>query len=105
MYFDICCYMWINVPFLKGLMVVFKQKEFKIVTDLNKCKCITVPIVRYINFKVMDGHKNVFLDDHKEILKNQEAIDKLNSCLAKHGFKGIVKQVDAYIMYGEYNGK
>ena len=41
-------------------------KEFKIVTDLNKCKCIIAPIVRYINFKVIDGHKNVFLDDPKE---------------------------------------
>ena len=36
-------------------------------TDLNKCKCIIAPIVRLINFKVMDGAKAVFLDEFKDI--------------------------------------
>ena len=76
-------------------------KEFKIVTDLNKCKCIIAPIVRYINFKVVDGAKSVFLDEFKDKLNSEENIIKLNNCLTKHGFKGEVKQVDNFIIYGE----
>ena len=76
-------------------------REFKIVTDLNKCKCIIAPIVRYINFKVMDGAKSVFLDEFKDKLDSEENIIKLNKCLAQHGFKGVVKQVDNFILYGE----
>ena len=76
-------------------------KEFKIVTDLNKCKCIIAPIVRLINFKVMDGAKAVFLDEFKDKLNSEESIIKLNKCLTKHGFKGVVKQVDDFIIYGE----
>ena len=76
-------------------------KEFKIVTDLNKCKCIIAPIVRLINFKVMYGAKSVFLDEFKDKLNSQDSIIKLNKCLTKHGFKGKVKQVDDFIIYGE----
>ena len=76
-------------------------KEFKIVTDLNKCKCIIAPIVRLINFKVMDGAKSVFLDEFKDKLDSEESIIKLNKCLAQHGLKGEVKQVDDFIIYGE----
>ncbi len=70
-------------------------------TDLNKCKCIIAPIVRYINFKVKDGAKSVFLDEFKDKLDSEENIIKLNKCLAQHGFKGEVKQVDNFIIYGE----
>lgn len=76
-------------------------KEFKIVTDLNKCNCIISPIVRYINFKVIDGAKAVFLDEFKDKLDSEENIIKLNKCLSQHGFKGVVKQVDNFILYGE----
>lgn len=70
-------------------------------TDLNKCKCIIAPIVRLINFKVKDGAKSVFLDEFKDKLNSEESIIKLNKCLTKHGFKGVVKQVDNFIIYGE----
>ena len=70
-------------------------------TDLNKCKCIIAPIVRYINFKVMDGAKSVFLDEFKDKLSSDCSIVKINQCLSKHGFKGVVKQVDDFILYGE----
>ena len=63
-------------------------------TDLNKCKCIIAPIVRLINFKVMYGAKSVFLDEFKDKLNSQDS-------LTKHGFKGEVKQVDDFIIYGE----
>ena len=76
-------------------------REFKIVTDLNKCKCPIAPIVRYINFKVIDGAKSVFLDDFSDKLNTDESLIKLNNCLKKHGFKGEVKQVDNFILYGE----
>ena len=70
-------------------------------TDLNKCKCIIAPIVRYINFKVIDGAKAVFLDEFKDKLDSEESKIKLNKCLSQHGFKGVVKQVDNFILYGE----
>ena len=70
-------------------------------TDLNKCKCIIAPIVRLIDFKVMDGAKSVFLDEFKDKLDSEESIIKLNKCLAQHGCKGEVKQVDDFIIYGE----
>lgn len=70
-------------------------------TDLNKCKCIIAPIVRLINFKVMDGAKSVFLDEFKDKLNSQDSIIKLNKCLTKHDLKGEVKQVDDFIIYGE----
>lgn len=57
-------------------------------------------MVRFINFKVMDGAKSVFLDDFKDQL-TEDKIIKLNNCLSKHGFKGSVKQIDDYILYGE----
>lgn len=75
-------------------------KEFKIVVDLNKCKCPIAPMVRFINFKIMDGSKSVFLDDFKDQL-TEDKINKLNNCLNKHGFKGLVKQIDDFILYGE----
>ena len=76
-------------------------REYEIVTDLNKCKCPIAPIVRYINFKVVDGAKAVFLDDFKDKLSSDCQIEKLNDCLSRHGFKGTVKQVDNFILYGE----
>lgn len=65
------------------------------------CKCPLSPIVRYINFKVMEGSKAVFLDDFRTTLHSEDVLIKLNECLDKHGFKGKVKYVDAFIMYGE----
>jgi hypothetical protein len=49
----------------------------------------------------VDGAKSVFLDEFKDKLNSEENIIKLNNCLTKHGFKGVVKQVDNFIIYGE----
>ena len=65
------------------------------------CQCELGPIVRFINFKVMDGFNTVFLDEYKDKLLCSITLSKLNNCLKKHGFKGVVKQVDNFILYGE----
>ena len=68
-------------------------------TVLN-CQCEISPIIRFINFRVMEGANTVFLDEYKDSLLNSSKLIKLNDCLKKHGFKGKVKFVDGFCIYG-----
>lgn len=68
-------------------------------TVLN-CQCEISPIIRFINFRVMEGSNTVFLDEYKDSLLNSSKLIKLNDCLKKHGFKGQVKFVDGFCIYG-----
>lgn len=63
------------------------------------CQCELGPIVRFINFKVMDGFNTVFLDEYKDKLLCSITLSKLNNCLKKHGFDGQVKFVDGFVIY------
>ena len=53
-------------------------KGFKVVLN---CQCELGPIVRFINFKVLDGFNTVFLDEYKDKLLNSAKLNKLNDCL------------------------
>lgn len=68
-------------------------------TVLN-CQCEISPIIRFINFRVMEGANTVFLDEYKDSLLNSSKLIKLNDCLKKHGFEGKVKFVDGFCIYG-----
>lgn len=68
-------------------------------TVLN-CQCEISPIIRFINFRVMEGSNTVFLDEYKDSLLNSSKLIKLNDCLRRHGFKGQVKFVDGFCIYG-----
>lgn len=68
-------------------------------TVLN-CQCEISPIIRFINFRVMEGSNTVFLDEYKDKLLNSAKLNKLNDCLKKHGFEGKVKFVDGFCIYG-----
>ena len=68
-------------------------------TVLN-CQCEISPIIRFINFRVMEGSNTVFLDEYKDKLLNSTKLNKLNDCLKKHGFEGKVKFVDGFCIYG-----
>ena len=70
-------------------------------SEMINCKCPLSPIVRFINFKVIDGRKCVFLEDFADTLSNEDTLTKLNKCLTQHGFKGKVDTVDGFIIYGE----
>lgn len=70
-------------------------------SNLSKCKCEIGPIVRFINFQVMDGINTVFLDQYVEKLSCTGVMDKLNNCLKKHGFKGKVSFVEGFAIYGD----
>lgn len=65
------------------------------------CQCELGPIVRFINFKVLDGFNTVFLDEYKDKLLCSKTLIKLNDCLKRHGFEGQVKFVDGFVMYGK----
>ena len=65
------------------------------------CQCELGPIVRFINFQVMDGRKTVFLDEYKDKLLCSKTLIKLNDCLKRHGFDGQVKFVDGFVIYGK----
>ena len=65
------------------------------------CQCELGPIVRFINFKVLDGFNTVFLDEYKDKLLCSKTLIKLNDCLKRHGFEGQVKFVDGFFMYGK----
>ena len=63
------------------------------------CQCELGPIVRFINFKVLDGFNTVFLDEDKDKPLCSKTLIKLNDCLKKHGFDGQVKFVDGFVIY------
>lgn len=65
------------------------------------CECELGPIVRLINFKVVDGFNTVFLDEYKDKLLCSKTLIKLNDCLKRHGFNGQVKFVDGFVIYGK----
>lgn len=65
------------------------------------CQCELGPIVRFINFKVVDGFNTVFLDEYKDKLLCSKTLIKLNDCLKRHGFNGQVKFVDGFVIYGK----
>jgi len=68
---------------------------------LSNCQCEIGPIVRLINFKVLDGFNTIFLDEYKDKLLNSAKLNKLNDCLKKHGFDGHVKFVDGFVIYSK----
>lgn len=69
-------------------------------TVLN-CQCDINFIIRFINFRVMEGSNTVFLDEYKDKLLNSTKLNKLNDCLKKHGFEGKVKFVDGFVIYSK----
>lgn len=71
-----------------------------IVKSIGNCKCELGPIVRYINFRVLEGCNTVFLDCYKDKLLCSKTINELNNCLKRHGFKGQVKFIDGFCIYG-----
>ena len=70
-------------------------------SNIQTCKCSISPIVRYINTLVMDGERNIFLCQFKEQLGEIKVLPKLNACLAKHGFKGVVIPLNNSFFYSE----
>lgn len=65
------------------------------------CQCEIGPIIRFINFRVMEGSNTVFLDEYKDKLLCSKTLIKLNDCLKRHGFDGQVKFVDGFVIYGK----
>ena len=68
------------------------------------CSCPVSPIVRFINFKTIEGTNVVYLDQFKDKLCDTDLLNTLNSCLTKHGFHGSVNAIDneiAYIQEGD----
>lgn len=71
-------------------------------STINACQCpIISPILRHINFQVIDGNRNIFLTQFKEQLAQLNILKDLNASLARNGFKGIVQPLNDTYFYCE----